>query len=163
MNVFCAVPTRRRNQDAGKSVSEETLLASARIWLQNQMPMAFQGADEMVGARREAGRFMWLIQFGCWQGYFGAEQTAALQHEVLREYWGPNSSTLMAAHSLYSFERHFVLMRSSVLRFDGFLAFPVHQAQAEYARFLAFVMPCLFIDSFAFALSSGSAVTCGMP
>ena len=53
--VFCAVPTRRRNQDAGKSVSEETLLTSARIWLQNQIPMAFQGADEMVGARREAG------------------------------------------------------------------------------------------------------------
>ena len=125
--------------------------------------MAFQGADEMVGARREAGRFMWLLYFGSWHGYFGAEQAAALQHEVLREYWGPNSSTFMAAHSLYSFERHFVLMRSFVMRFDVFLAFPVYQYQAEYARFLAFVMLCLFIDSFAFALSSGSAVTCGMP
>ena len=100
--------------------------------------MAFQGADEMVGARREAGRFLYLIIFGHCQGYFGAEQAAALQHEVLREYWGPNSSTLMAAHSLYSFERHFVLMRSSVNRHDNFLAAPVHQEQAEYARFLAF-------------------------
>ena len=127
------------------------------------MPIAFQGADEMIGARREAGRFLWLILFGHYQGYFGAEQAAALQHEVLREYWGPNSSTLMAAHSLYSFERHFVLMRSFVLRFDGFLAFTVYQTQAEYARFLAFVMRCLFIHSFAFALSSGSAVTCGTP
>ena len=125
--------------------------------------MAFQGANEMVGARREAGRFLWLIVFGCWQGYFGAEQAAALQHEVLREYWGPNSSTLMAAHSLYSFERHFVLMRSSVVRFDCFLAFAVYQSQAECVHFLAFVMLCLFIHSFAFALSSGSAVTCGMP
>ena len=106
---------------------------------------------------------MYLIIFGHCQGYFGAEQAAALQHEVLREYWGPNSSTLMAAHSLYSFERHFVLMRSSAIRFDGFLAFPVYQTQTEYARFLAFVMLCLFIHSFAFALSSGSAVTCGMP
>ena len=128
------------------------------------MPMAFQGANEMVGARREAGRFLWLICFGCWQGYFGAEQAATLQHEVLREYWGPNSSTLMAAHSLYSFERHFVLMRSSVLRLDNFLALQVYQTQAEYARFLAFCYAlCLFIYSFAFALSSGSAVTCGMP
>ena len=153
----------RRNQDAGKNVSEETLLASARISLQTQIPMAFQGANEMVGARREAGRFLWLIVFGCMQGYSGAEQAAALHHEVLREYWGPNSSTLMAAHSLYSFQRHFVLMRSSVMRFDVFLALPVHQTQAEYARFLAFVILCLFIYSFAFALSSGSAVTCGMP
>ena len=111
--------------------------------------MAFQGANEMVGARREAGRFLWLIQFGIDQAYFGAEQAAALQHEVLREYWGPNSSTLMAAHSLYSFERHFVLMRSSVIRHDGFLVGPVYQLQAEYARFLAFVMlcACLFIRS----------------
>ena len=125
--------------------------------------MAFQGADEMVGARREAGRFMYLIIFGHCQGYFGAEQAAALQHEVLREYWGPNSSTLMAAHSLYSFQRHFVLMRSFAIRLDGFLALPVHQEQTEYAHSLAFVMRCLFIHSFAFALSSGSAVTCGMP
>ena len=111
--------------------------------------MAFQGADEMVGARREAGRFLWLIGSGAWHGYFGAEQAAALQHEVLREYWGPNSSTLMAAHSLYSFERHFVLMRSSVLRYDNFLAVPVHQEQTEYARFLAFVVcsAYLFIRS----------------
>ena len=125
--------------------------------------MAFQGANEMVGARREAGRFLWLILFGHYQGYFGAEQAAALHHEVLREYWGPNSSTLMAAHSLYSFERHFVLMRSFVGRFDVFLTLPAHQTQAECVRFLAFVMLCLFIHSFAFALSSGSAVTCGMP
>ena len=125
--------------------------------------MAFQGANEMVGARREAGRFLWLIFFGCFRGYFGAEQAAALQHEVLREYWGPNSSTLMAAHSLYSFERHFVLMRSFVIRFDGFLAFPVYQTQAECVHFRLLVMRCLFIVSFAFALSSGSAVTCGMP
>ena len=158
MVVFCAVPTRRRNQDAGKSVSEETLLASARIWLQNQIPMAFQGADEMVGARREAGRFLWLIFFGCFRGYFGAEQAAALQHEVLREYWGPNSSTLMAAHSLYSFERHFVLMRSFVIRHDGFLTAPVHQQQTEYARVLAF---CYALPVYSFVRFRALIRFCG--
>ena len=89
--------------DAGRTVTDETMLAGYRIWLNSFLPLCQQAYEESTGVRREAQR----IVYQSWSAHpypsVRTEQAALLLHEGLHKH--APADALLDACAAYDFKR----------------------------------------------------------
>jgi hypothetical protein len=120
--------------ESGKRVDGDSVLKGMSLWYNQATPLMQSACDSAVGARKE---WFTISKLACTPMIspgataYVSNDTVALFQAATDEQWGADCSKMMEAISIYKFDRHFQIARSTTSRNDTLLSFAVEVFIAE--------------------------------